>query len=249
MGPTLSSLVDLQAIETKVRKTRKELKRGQQQVKRQQIKIEQLEAALHAKTEEIKLTTMQCDKLDLELRSRDEEVTKLRVQLNSAKTNKEYSTILTQINTEKADNSKLEDQQIKLLTQIDSDKAARKEMEESIEKEKQNLAEVKAKIEQQQASVEDELNKQLQIRQDIYSRVPLKYQTLFDRLAERYDGEVLAVVTKMNGSKTEYSCEGCYMKVPLESVNSLMTRDEVVTCPSCGRMLVLDKNPKQQPTG
>jgi len=35
------------------------------------------------------------------------------------------------------------------------------------------------------------------------------------------------------------------MKVPLEVANSLMTRDDVIICPTCGRILVLDKNPKQ----
>ncbi len=247
MGPTLSSLIDLQTIEARVRKTREQLRKGQQRVKKQHIKIEQLEAAFKAKKEEIKLSMMQRDRLDVELRSREDEVTKLRVQLNSAKTNKEYSSILSRINTEKADNSKLEDQELQLMTLIDNDKAACAELEASIVEEKAKLEEIENAVQEQQSNVEDELNQQLQMRQEIYDKVPAKYQIMFDRLADRYDGEVLAEVTQGGNSKTEYNCEGCYMKVPLEAVNSLMTRDEVVTCPSCGRMLVLDKQPKRQP--
>jgi len=248
MGPILSSLIDLQAIETKIRKTKKELKKGQEVINKQRRRIEQLQAAIIAKHEEIKLSRIQNDKLELDLKMRDESIARMRVALNSAKTNKEYSAVLTKINTDKANNAKLEDQILALITQIDNDKTACTEIEENIEVETRRLEDISGEVESRQEAIKAKLRELVLQRREAYEKVSLKSRNLFDRLAERYDGEVLAAVDQMNGPKGVYSCGGCYMKVPLEVVNSLMSRDEMVICSNCGRILVLDMNPKQQAT-
>jgi len=248
MGPILSSLVELQVIENKVRKTNKELKAAIQRVRKQEAKIERLKGALKAKQEEIKLTRMQYDKLELDLKSREERITNMRVALNTAKTNKEYSAVLTRINTDKADNSKLEDQILGLITQIDNDKEVCKEIEGELAQETEQLEVIREEVAQRQEQIEAKLELENKERQEAYTKVPEKHGVLFDRLAERYDGEVLAVVEQRNGARGDYSCGGCYMKVPLEVANGLITRDDVISCPNCGRLLVLDKNPKQTPS-
>lgn len=248
MGPILSSLIDLQAIETKIRKTEKELKKGQEVIDKQRHRIEQFRAAIVAKREEIKLSRMQNDKLELDLKMQDESIARMRVALNSAKTNKEYSTVLTKINTDKANNAKLEDQILALITQIDGDTAACTEIEENIEVETRRLENISKEIESRQETIKAKLRESNLQRREAYEKVSVKSQNLFDRLADRYDGEVLVVVDQMNGPKGVYSCGGCYMKVPLEVVNSLMSRDDMIICSNCGRILVLDMNPKQQAT-
>ena len=74
MGPTLTALVNLQVIENQLRKARKKQKKGQQAKEKQQLHINQLEAALAAKREEIKLTRLQSSKLELELKAKDDQV-------------------------------------------------------------------------------------------------------------------------------------------------------------------------------
>jgi predicted nucleic acid-binding Zn-ribbon protein len=248
MGPILSSLIDLQGVEGELRTAQKKLKKIQQVVLKQQYQIKQLEDALTAKRGEVKLTRMQHDKLELELRSQEDEITKYRVALNQARTNKDYSSILTRINTKKADKSKLEDQILSLMTQIETDQAASKELELNIEKENVRLEEIHQQAEEKQKDVQRELDALLQQRQDAFRQVPGEQRSLFDRLAERYDGEVLAKVERSEKRKAEQTCGGCYMSILLEIVNSLMSRDDVMTCTNCGRILVLDMHPKQQPT-
>ncbi len=36
------------------------------------------------------------------------------------------------------------------------------------------------------------------------------------------------------------SCGGCNMKVALEIINALQSRDEIQTCSACGRLLYLE---------
>ena len=248
MGPILSSLVTLQGVEGELRKTQKKLKHIQQVVLRQQHLITQLQNAHNAKKEEIKLTRMQHDRLELELRTREDEITKSRVALNQARTNKDYSAILTRINTQKADKSKLEDQILHLMGLIDTDQAALREIEADIESDQQKLDELEQRGQEKQQVVQKILDDLLKQRQDASEHVPGKQRDLFDRLAERYDGEVLAKIEPSEKRRSEHTCGGCFMSIPLEIVNALMSRDDVQVCANCGRILVLDMNPKQQPT-
>ncbi|MBN2211874.1 MAG: hypothetical protein JW709_10810 [Sedimentisphaerales bacterium] len=249
MGPILNALVTLQAIENELRTITLRLQKTRRKVKLQEQRIEQLNAALQAKHEEIKMTRLQSGKLELELKSREEEINKYRVALNNAKTNKDYSAILTRINTDKADKSKLEEQVLTLMGQIETSQGLCRQIEKDLAEETNKLETTKA----ESAAGVEQLEKNLADIQDrkaeALEAVGPAERELFERLSQRYDGEVLVEVnTPTSRRSTDHTCGGCFMGVTLECVNSLMTRDEVVICPNCGRILVLDKTPAQQPT-
>lgn len=248
MGPILGSLVNLQSIERSLRKVRQRRKKSKQTVLFQERQIEQLKASLDAKREEIKLTRLQFSRLELELQGKEADISKMRVALNTAKTNKDYSVILTRINTDKADKAKLEDQILGLMTQIEADQSSCQEIEVGIVTEQQRLEEIRAEARQKASVIQAELDALESQRSEATKQVPPKELTQFERLAVRFDGEVLAEVSKRNGPRGDSTCGGCYMKVTLEVVNSLMTKDEALACNNCGRILVLDANPKQQAT-
>lgn len=246
MGPVLSSLVNLQAVETELRQTQQKLKRTRRAVTRQEQQIAHLNEALAAKHEEIRLARMHYDRIELDLRGREAEIAKLRTALNTARTNKDYSAILTRINTDKADNAKLEDQCLQIMSQVEADQAQCRQIEEQIQQEQQKLETIRAEAEEKASKLQQHVD-QLQKQHDHAARqVPPKERDMFSRLAERYDGEVIAQIDQQRRGTN--ICTGCFMKVTLETINGLMTRDEMVTCPNCGRMLVLDASPKKQPT-
>ena len=247
MGPKLTALVNLQAIDGELRKARKRLKMGTQAITKQQQHIVELEGALAAKNDEIKLTRLQAGKLELELKTKDEEINKLRVALNIAKSNKDYSAILTQLNINKADKSRLEDQILTLMTQVDADQSGCADVETEISSEQQRLDQIMQKIEEKQKSLKEALASLENQYSQACDEVSDKERVLFARLAERFDGEAVTEVTELNARRSEYGCGGCFMKIPREMVNSLMSRDDVIICPTCGRILVLELS-KTSPT-
>ena len=240
MGPMLKSLVELQRIEIELRRTRKKLDRGQKRIDAQKQKIQQLKSALAAKKEEIKLTQVQYNELDVELKTDDAKIAKLRTALNAAKTNKDYSAILTQINTDKADKSKLEEQLLAMLGQIETEQGACRDIEDMIAKETGLLEEIAQQVQEKAQAVQDTLEEQIKQHQQALEAVPADTADLFMRLSERFDGEVLAELAKRDGAKGDFTCGGCYMKMPLERVNTLMCKDEIVICPTCGRIMILE---------
>ena len=240
MGPVLNGLIELQSIESRLRAAKAKLARCRRNVIIQENQVRSLQNTLEAKKEEIQLTKVQADRLELELATKDEEITKVRTALNTAKTNKEYAALLTRLNTTRADNSKIETQVLELMKDIEADEAEAKSIKEQIEEQKQKLEKIRKEADTLAVRYEAEI-KEIQAEWDSKAEtiqpVPLE---VFKRVAETYDGEALAVVEKQGDNKTEsYSCGGCFMGITVESVNLLMTKDDIIRCPNCTRILVL----------
>jgi len=240
MGPTLTALVNLQVIEDQLRKARKRQKKGRQAIGQQHHHIETLEAALLVKRQEAKHIQVQAGDFELQLKTKDEEINKLRQVLNTAKSNKDYSAVLTQLNINKADKSKLEDKILAMMTQIDQEKLSCSQMQEQIEEEKRKLLDVTEKVNEKQAALNEEISRLEQQFLTASGEISDKVRTMFERLSERFDGEALAAIAQLNARRGEYGCGGCFMKIPRDLVNMLMAKDDVITCPSCGRILVLE---------
>jgi len=239
MGPVLNGLMKLQSIENRLRVEKAKLTRCRRNVIIQENLIRSLQNALEAKKEELQLSKVQCNRLELELKSNDETITKLRASLNSAKTNKEYAALLTQLNTMKADNSKVETQTLELMKDIEADEDECKEIQKQIDEQKQTLEQTRKESEALATKYQTQIN-EIQAEWDkVAQSIPADKLEIFNRVAETYDGQAVVAIEQQEGNKGAYSCGGCFMGVPAESVNLLMTRDDIIRCPNCTRILVL----------
>jgi len=240
VGPVLNGLVKLQSVESRLRAAKAKLTRCRRNVIIQENRVRSLQSAFEVKKEEIQLTKVQSDRLELELRTKDEAILRLRACLNAAKTNKEYAAVLTQLNTTKADNSKVETQILELMKDIEVDEAECANIQDQIDEQKQKLEQIRKEAEHLATKYEAEIEEiQAEWDQASQAAIPAELLELFNRVAETYDGEALAVVERQEGKTETYTCGGCFMGVPAESVNVLMTKDDVIRCPNCTRILVL----------
>lgn len=242
MGPVLNGLTKLQSIESRLRAAKAKLARCRRNIIIQENQIRSLQSAFEAKKEEVMLTKVQSDRLELELKTREDEVAKLRAHLNTSKTNKEYATILTQLNTTKADNSKIEAQILDLLKDIEADEAECQNIQAQINERKQALEQLRKDSEVAAIRYETEIQ-QIQTEWNQQAeQIPAEPLEIFKRVAETYDGEALATVETQEGRPEAYSCGGCFMGITTESVNLLLTRDDIIRCPTCSRILVMTAN-------
>jgi predicted nucleic acid-binding Zn-ribbon protein len=239
MGPVLNGLLKLQSVENRLRAEKAKLTRCRRTVVIQENLIRSLQNALEAKKEEVQLSQLQFDRLELELKEKDEIISKLRASLNNAKTNKEYAAVLTQLNTTKADNSKVETQSLELLKDIEADGAECKDIQKQIDEQKEKLEQTRKESEILAAKYQVEIDK-IQAEWDQVARtIPKDSLEKFKRVAETYDGHAVALIEEQPGKKGVYSCGGCFMGITAESVNLLMTKDDIIRCPNCTRILVL----------
>ncbi len=240
MGSTLEALQRLQTVELQLAEIRRERGAKQRRIDYHKRHIKKVEERLEEGRAIILERQVRLDALQLDVTAREESIDHHRQALNKAKTNKEYAAILTAMNTEKADNSKLENEVLRLMeaTQTLKDEAAK------IDAEKAKLDEDLARAEGVLCKYDDESrarhNKLMASREECADEVPPTALQAFDRVAQHHDGEALAPVLKLHPKRDDYACSGCNMKVTLEMINVLHTRDDIQICRVCGRILHLD---------
>lgn len=169
---------------------------------------------------------------ELELAGKEENTKKLQGQLYQLKTNKEYSTMLQQINDSKADASMIEDRILESMDRIESTRVA-------VEDEKKRLQQEEAVFAAQKKTVDDRVREidgliaQLNVqRKELLPGIDPKIISQYERILHNRDG--LAIVP-VSGS----TCGGCNMSVPPQVVNLVSMYDRLVTCEVCNRILYI----------
>jgi hypothetical protein len=237
MGPILASLLKLQVIEHDLAHVRRRLRSKQNAVGAIQRKVDELKARRDEMTAQAR---NQQNQFELQRACREEDITQLRGALNRTRTNKEYSAILTQINTYKADNSKLEEAILKVMEGVDTVKAEIEKVNAQMEAEQKRCDLVKQTNAEEVAKLESMLAELQAKRADAASDVPGEVLRVFDRLANAKDGEAMAAVDVVDAKREDFTCGGCYMSLSAEHFNALLSRDEIRHCDSCGRILYID---------
>lgn len=178
--------------------------------------------------------------LEGEVAVTDERLEKLRGELNVATTNKQYTAVLTELNTAKLARSDVED---RILQEMETVEECSTQLDR-VAKDTAERSKVRRVAETQLQQRHDEIGTRLaeleQQRNTAASCIPGTDLKLFDELAEAYDGEAVAPVEEIDRRRREYVCGSCNMNLPFEAVAALMGRgDKLVVCPACGRILFL----------
>ena len=241
MGATLEALLALQDLELQIADIRRQLAAKQRSVERQAEKVRAAEGALTAARDDLRQTQITMDDVDVDVKGRSAHVTRLRDNLNTVRTNKEYAAVLSQLNNEKADVTRLEARAFELLESVEARKKTLATQEDSVRQETERLANLQAQMAQGQRSFADRLAGLERQRAAAAARLGRDAIDLFNRISERYDGEVMARVVQIHPRREEFTCDGCNMSLASERANALLTRDEVITCDNCGRILYITK--------
>jgi len=240
MGATLDALHRLQEVELRIADIRRAIDRKRRLAEKQEQRVAELDRRLTAGKAALRSDQMEADRLDLDVKSREVDIARLRQALQSVRTNKEYSALLTQLNTLKADGSKVEDRVLALLTEIDAKRGKAAGLEAQREAEATKLESLHVAVREQEESSRDKLGAMQAERDEAALDVPPAALAAFNRIAERNDGKALAMVVRTNPKRAEYACEGCNMAITIEQVNAILSRDEAIICNNCGQILFIN---------
>jgi len=228
----LHTLIQLQAIDTQIYRLNEEKKSQPQE-------IEALKSAFEAKKENLaKLEKVSLDlqkekkDRELELGSKEENAKKLQGQLFQLKTNKEYNTMLQQIQDAKADGSMIED---KILESMDKIEKARLDIErerKKLQQEEQEFNAQKKKVDDRIKEIDEKLA-QLDIqRKQSVPAIDTKILAQYERILQNREG--LAIV-----SVKDNTCSGCNMFMPAQVINSIKMYEKIMVCDVCNRILFI----------
>jgi len=240
MGATLDALQRLQEIETQLRSVREQIESKRRSVQTHKRRLVSLERQITEVHDLIRKAQAEADRLELQRKTQEEHITRLREMLNRARTNKEYAAILTQLNTDKASTLKLEDAVLSALGRVDGLKKQEADLRASLQKDQARAGEVAQSAAELDARLSQELTGLELQRQEAAGSIPPEALNMFERACERHEGEAMAAVEQVHPKRAEYTCGGCNMSVPLETINALQSRDVVRPCETCLRILYLD---------
>jgi predicted nucleic acid-binding Zn-ribbon protein len=239
MGPTNVALVKLFRADQALREAQERLDAATKNVRIQERKANDLAEKLKlAQTKHRELQARGAN-LDLDMRSRDAHIEKLRTQQQAAKNNKEYQAFLVEINTQKVDRAKVEEDAMKVLEETEKGGKEVAELTTMVESERTKLGQMKSQMSDTVAKLQAEIESYKKPREEAAAALPKKARDMFDRLAEHHDGEAMSPIMKPDRRKEEYVCSACMMDLVTDVYNRLHTRDEMVFCPSCRRILYI----------
>jgi predicted nucleic acid-binding Zn-ribbon protein len=232
-------------IDSQLRGLRGRLDSGVSRLEKVKGKLDQLKRQHSELSEQVKQHQVKASSLEKQAQGADDRVNTLREQMNNVKSNKEYSALLLEVNTLKLDKGKIEEEALKAMEKVEQLKGEAPALDAKIDEQDKLVKGAVTEVEAARAEVGQQVDELTAKRAAAEQELPPDVRTQFNKLANMHEGEAMASVHEESRRHMEYTCSGCYIILPAERLNRLMRRpDEVVTCPSCGRILYLEEELK-----
>lgn len=239
-----AKLVRLHRVEIQIRGLTERLHAAERYLSAQDEALAELDAKLTALRGQLRQLEVALKNDENEAATFEARIQKLREQMNSAKTNKEYTTFLTEINTIKADKSRVEEKELASMTKVEEVRAevAKADAERADRAKVRGVA--KADRDQREAEIRDRLEELRRERAVAAADVPERALKAFEgRIAQGHD-DIMAALEEHDRRNREYCCGACQVLLPLEKLNALVGRGELTACTNCGALLYLEEEVK-----
>lgn len=201
--------------------------------------LKERKAEIKNKLREVKETEHREHREEVELKEIEEEMEKVKLQINTARTNEELGIFKKKRDELKKKISDLEDDVLDRLTTLDKTREEIEESGEALEREERNarveVAELRAQITQCEKETADLSGK----RGSLVSQIPHDILTAYERILAKEKHQPVAEVRNHN-------CQGCFMKVTLQDVNRLWRGRDLVRCRNCKRILYLPEDERHK---
>ncbi len=229
-----SLLRTLHRIHRQLTDLRGQIDRGPRQIKAGEGLIAKANADVNEAIEKQKKARVASDEKQLQLKSRESRIVDLKVKLNTAASNREFSTLKEQIAADEQANSVLSDEILEGLEHLDVLAAELAEKKSELAKQQSEHAvrvvDVTAKLQTlrgELARVESELAER-------EAEIPLAAKDDYFRLTGAKGEEALAPIDSE-------SCGGCCQTLTTQ-VLSRLQMSELVRCPNCNAFLYLPED-------
>jgi predicted nucleic acid-binding Zn-ribbon protein len=167
---------------------------------------------------------------DAQLLAGQQSLKRTRERLFEVKTNKEYQSMLKEIEIFEGKNSRMEDEVIALLDELDHHEAALKTKEEELEARRRCYEEEKSRLEAELNSLAEELDGYLRKSGELRKEIPAELIRKYEQIKGAGRGVAVVAVWKE-------VCDGCHMSIPPQLYNELQKTTALITCPNCNRII------------
>jgi len=168
---------------------------------------------------------------ELEIEVAQAELQKSQDKMKSIKTNKEYDALTTQITASKDKISALEENLLQTMEAIDKVKEEMSEYKSKHEELDKSNKELLQNLRREIDLIGEKIQRKADERKNIKIRISPRTISHYERV-QRGKGGVAVVAVKRK------SCGGCHKQLPPQMVQEIKRGDRLLTCDSCGRILL-----------
>ncbi len=184
--------------------------------------------ALHARLDQTR-KDMRAKEKDLEYQAAQR--AKSEARLYEVKTNKEYSAVLSEIETLKVEKSRIEEEILALMEAQERLTAEIREAEARLARHAEESGREEAAAAQELRALEADVQVARAERESLAREIPRDVLTPYTRLLKGRGGLAVALVG------TNGICSGCRVALTPQRFNEVRQSSQVLTCESCGRIL------------
>ena len=230
MLPVIQQLLVLQERDQRIRALAKDLKDApvlQQRAKSRLADDEAAVATAHAGVREVEL---KIKSLDLDVQTRRTSIARLKDQQLNTRKNEEYQALTHEVTRYENEVRSLEDKELEFMEQLEGAKPAHVTANAKLSETKKLVDEELVRLAARAKNVEAQLAELKANREQLATAVDADALSLYNRLMKS-KGD--AAVVPLHGE----ICQGCHVKVVLDTQIKLKSGDNITQCEQCGRIL------------
>jgi uncharacterized protein len=206
----------LAGVDERVQALGGQLNAFEQQFEEERLKLDELKR--HYRNDENEVKTV------------ENSIAKSDDKLRSVKTNKEYQSMLKEIDDLKLKKTSLEDRMIETLENIEDAERNISSLKADLEDMKRETKSEQEEIKRAAAEQLLELEELKEERNEIWARINSKLQNMYTRAKGHGNGVGVAAVE-------DAVCQECRMNIPPQAFIELLRLNELSMCPHCQRII------------
>ena len=230
MSPTLSALIALQALDSAAEALRKRLADMPAAEQAIATALGAARASVDAEKARIQENTQARRALEKDIAGVDTRLARFDDHKAAVKTNHEYTALLHEISTAKAEKDAIEERLLVLMEEGDTLAAGLKTAERALTEEEDRGRKAKAALETDRGQIDKELTHLSSERARESREVDTAMLSKYSQLLKQRKG---IAVSKMTGD----ICDACHVRLRPHVTQQVRRNDAIVQCDSCQRIL------------
>ena len=230
MNEVIKKLTELQVIDLEIAQLDGKMAAAREELDRHRQAYQERQDSMAELGEKIAAIDVRRRDLEAELADEMGRIKERQSKMMQVQTNREYQSLLKEIEDAKRANKEREEEIVHLMEQKESletilaEQSSRCEGEDKeIAKEERSVKSLINKLTSEKAAI----NKKRTARSKGFKEPLLKK---YDMLRSRRNGRAVVGVT-------DGVCQGCFMSIPPQQYNEVLKGDKMLFCPTCQRIL------------
>lgn len=230
MKEQIDNLRELQEVDLEIDRIDAAITTGDEELQNQREAISLQQSAISGFREKLALSAERRQHLETEIQEAQVLIKDRQNKMMKVQTNREYQSLLKEIEDAKNANRQREEELVRLLEQDEYLQKKDEEQSALLVAEEAGLSAQTARREAEAVKLAAKRQKMAKDRESKAKKVKADLLRKYELIRAKRNGLAMAGVNRG-------VCYGCYMNVPPQLYNELLREDKMHICPTCNRML------------